>query len=148
MKGTKPICLFNFPEELETSTLHLAYHVADNIGEHYSSVRMLGDEERMRALPIELLPEWLASLPVRSDGLEKITEKLQSVSITSPSLPPKSKGKKGMFEIDDDSFHAPANRHDKCPCGSGRKFIKCCRSALISNPVVQSGPSRKTTIFI
>lgn len=34
--------------------LHLAYHVVQDMGEHYSSVRMIGDDSKQPALPIEL----------------------------------------------------------------------------------------------
>eukprot|EP01017_Pseudomicrothorax_dubius_P002722 TRINITY_DN1019_c0_g1_i4.p1 TRINITY_DN1019_c0_g1~~TRINITY_DN1019_c0_g1_i4.p1 ORF type:complete len:364 (-),score=120.94 TRINITY_DN1019_c0_g1_i4:702-1793(-) len=53
MKSAAPMMMINFPKSIDESTFHLAYHVAENIGEHYSSVRLIGDEEKERAKRID-----------------------------------------------------------------------------------------------
>lgn len=40
--------------KIKKDSIHLAYHLIENIAEHYSSVRMLGDDSNQKAEPIPL----------------------------------------------------------------------------------------------
>lgn len=61
MKG-RPVMVMKSDEYMGTNeqlfkerkNIHLAYHLIANVAEHYSSVRMLGDEKYEQAQPIPL----------------------------------------------------------------------------------------------
>lgn len=137
MKGAAPFCLFNFPRR--TRTIHLSYHMGELFGEHYSSVRKRGDDDRAPAKVIDLDELFGA------DVIEKLAGKLDAVKLNDdddntnaseennedeeqkvPEKITKKAKKKAKLEkqvdIDDDSI----NKNSKCPCGSGKKFKNCC----------------------
>jgi len=52
MLGVPPFIILNNTKK-DSRLLHVAYHVGNNFGEHYSSVRKLGDDTKEPPIPIE-----------------------------------------------------------------------------------------------
>lgn len=62
------------------------------------------------------------------DG-ESISDRLERLLIND--LSPKRRQKR-VQKVVADPISAPAGRNAQCPCGSGKKFKKCCLGKLVS----------------
>ncbi|HEX5181877.1 MAG TPA: UPF0149 family protein [Allosphingosinicella sp.] len=71
------------------------------------------DEDEMRSRAPEMIPYLVETLYRRQHGLDRVVMSSQPVR----ALPKAGLPKAGLPK---------AGRNDPCPCGSGRKFKKCC----------------------
>lgn len=142
MKSGAPMCIFNFPKK--TRTIHLAYHMEENFGEHYSSVRNIGDDFFDAARPINLdsvlganalekatrddenlhdLAEDVERMNINDDNDE---QEEQKNNIAKPQKEKKNKGKKEKEPEPAEEEAEYVSKNQKCPCGSGKKYKNCC----------------------
>lgn len=139
MRGGPPMLLMNFPKK--NRTIHLAYHLGENFGEHYSSVRKLGDDAFEEAVPIDLdkvlekndkapegeeerLAEEMKRLEIRDeDDEERKYHKSKGKKKKNDDPKPKAKPVVVQQEPEEEEH---VNKNSKCPCGSGKKYKNCC----------------------